>query len=78
MTERSCASGQSSEGRVEDPLIVYRDDAVIVTFFVEPLDGGQECPGNPPAAVDVELGEPLGDRLLLDGGVWPPREPVAD
>lgn len=78
VTERSCASGQSSEGRVRDPLIVYTDEAVIVTFFMEPLDGGQNCPGNPPTAVDVQLDEPLGDRSLLDGGVWPPREPVAE
>lgn len=78
VTERSCASGQSSEGRVRDPLIEYREDAVIVTFFVAPLDGDATCPGNPPTAVGVQLDEPLGDRALLDGGVWPPREPVAE
>ena len=37
----------------------------------------QTCPSNPPARVVVELREPLGDRRLLDAGVFPPAEPVA-
>lgn len=78
VTERACASGQASEGRVSDPIIEYRDSSVVVIFFVEPLGGVQECPGNPPTPVEVDLGEPLSDRSLLDGGVWPARQPVED
>lgn len=76
VTEVACASGQSSEGRVQEPVVTYLEDVIIVTFFVEPLEGVQDCPGNPPTPVEVQLEEPVGDRQLLDGGVWPPRLPV--
>jgi hypothetical protein len=36
VTEQVCASGQSSEGRLADPLVEYRDDAVLITTRVEP------------------------------------------
>ena len=45
----------------------YGADEVIVSIYVEPLQGDQECPGNPPARFTVELREPLGDRQLIDG-----------
>jgi hypothetical protein len=32
------------------------------------------CMGHSFATVDVDLGEPLGDRLLLDGSFWPGRD----
>ncbi len=75
VTERACAGGQSSEGRVVGPEITYADDTVTVTFGVRPRGGAQTCPSNPPTAVAVTLSEPLGDRRLLDGGSDPPREP---
>lgn len=76
VTERACASGQSSEGRIVGPRIEYVDHtSVVVTFEVRPLPGGQECPGNPATIVEVELEEPLGNRRLLDGGREPPSEP---
>lgn len=75
VTERACASGQSSEGRVVGPEITYADDAVTVTFGVRPRGANQDCPSNPPTAVAVTLSEPLGERRLLDGGSDPPREP---
>jgi hypothetical protein len=76
VTEQVCASGRSSVGRIVGPQVDYVDDtSVVVTFRVRPLAGGQDCPGNPPAAVTVRLEEPLGDRTLLDGGREPPAEP---
>lgn len=76
VTERTCASGRSSEGRIVGPQVDYVDDtSVVVTFSVRPLDGMQECPGNPATAVVVRLEESLGDRRLLDGGRAPPLEP---
>lgn len=75
VTERACASGMSSEGRIIGPEIQYGDRSVIVTFGVRPLSGAQACPGNPATVVDVHLDEPLGDRTLLDGGREPPSEP---
>ncbi len=76
VTERACASGQSSEGRIIGPQIDYVDDtSVVVTFGVRQLSGVQECPGNPATVVEVQLEEPLGRRTLLDGGRQPPVEP---
>jgi hypothetical protein len=75
VTEQRCASGRSSEGRILGPEVDVHDATVIVTFAVRPLEGDQECPGNPPTAVIVRLEEPLGDRTLLDGGREPPAEP---
>jgi hypothetical protein len=75
VTERACASGQSSEGRIVGPQIETDDTSVVVTFGVRPLPGDQACPGNPATMVEVELDEPLGHRTLLDGGRQPTREP---
>ena len=51
---------------------------MLVVFAALPLGGDmQTCPSNRPARVVVELREPLGDRRLLDAGVFPPAEPVA-
>lgn len=75
VTERACASGQSSADRIIGPGIEVTEDAVTVTFRVRPLSGAQECQGNPPTPVSVRLPEPIGDRQLLDGGREPPQEP---
>ena len=75
VTEGACASGQSSEDRIAEQQLDLEPGRIVVTFRVRRLDGVQECPGNPPSAVQVDLGEPLGDRLLLDGGREPPAEP---
>lgn len=32
------------------------------------------CAQGPPVPVEVDLGEPLGDRLLVDGATWPARD----
>jgi hypothetical protein len=45
-------------------------------FAVRPLPGGQDCPSNPPTRVTIDLGQPLGDRTLLDGGRLPPGDPA--
>ena len=77
VTENACAGGQSSVGRVVGPDISYSDEAVTVTFNVRGSGGMNTCPSNPATPVVVRLGEPLGDRVLLDGGTDPPREPTA-
>ena len=74
LMETACASGQSPDGRVNEPVIVYGADAVTVTFTVTPRPGAQDCPGNPEFPVEVTLSEPLGERALLDGGTTPPRD----
>lgn len=78
VTERACASGRSSEGRIVGPDVLALADAVLVTFAVRPLAGAQDCQGNPATSVSVTLPEPLGERRLLDGSTLPPREPRPD
>lgn len=66
-TERACASAQPMDDRLNDPVVLADASQVSITFSVIPLDGDQECPGNPATAVEVDLGEPLGERRLVDG-----------
>jgi hypothetical protein len=65
--ELNCASGQPADDRVQKPRVLDRRRAITITYFVKPLGGFQTCPGNPPTAVTLDLGEPLGERRLLDG-----------
>jgi hypothetical protein len=73
--EQSCASGQSSAGRVLEPRIEYGPTQIVVTFWVTPAPGdSQTCQGNPPSPYTVQLSEPAQGRALLDGGVFPFRQ----
>ena len=73
--ETACASGQSPEGRVNEPVIQYTAESVTVTFTITPPPGdAQDCQSNPEFPVEVTLSEPLGERALLDGGSTPPRD----
>lgn len=77
VTETECASGQPSVGRVLPPAIFYDADEVTVIFAVRPLAGDFfDCQGNPATPMLVVLDEALGDRQLLDGGVFPPHDPT--
>lgn len=72
--ERACASGESADGRVD---VVEREvtrNAVRLVIGVRPRGGDQNCPGNPPTPVTVELDEPLGDRIVVDASVLPPQQ----
>jgi hypothetical protein len=74
VTEIGCASGQSSEGRVEQPLAVFLPDRIVVGFPIATAEGRRECWPNPATPVAVELGQPIGERPILDGGRLPFRE----
>jgi hypothetical protein len=76
--ERACASGQSAEGRVELLGLVETDEQVRLRVGVRPLDGAQDCQGNPPTPFTVELEEPLGERAVVDTAVVPPRPVTAE
>lgn len=77
VTERACASAQSADGRIVGPGIVKSGGTVLVIFGVRPLGGDfHTCPANPASRVTVDLGEPLGDRHLLDGGRLPFADPT--
>jgi hypothetical protein len=72
IVEQSCASGQPPVGRVLAPAIVYGTDAITITIAVRQDPG--DCPMNPEFPLTIQLAEPLGDRALLDGSVFPPRD----
>lgn len=74
--ETGCVSGRSPEGRILPPLILREPGRVFVVFAIRqpPSTGMETCPGNPTSPYTVELGEPLGARELLDGGVFPPSD----
>lgn len=74
IVERACASGKSPDGRLLPPQVFSSADAILVTVWVVRRPGGQDCQGNPPFAIEIELTEPLGDRKLLDGSEVPPRD----
>ena len=76
VTEMSCASGRTADGRIVGPAIIATEEVVLVMFAVRPLPGAQNCPSNPSTRVTVDLGEPLGERALLDGGRLPPGDPT--
>ncbi len=71
--EEACASGRSPAGRIMPPHTVVDARSVTITFSVRALPGGQDCQGAPPAPYRVRLPEPLGNRELRDGIVFPPR-----
>ena len=72
--EEACASGKSPAGRVLPPVIDASDTAISVVIAIRHRPGDQDCPGNPPLAIQLDLGEAIGSRALLDGGEFPPRD----
>jgi len=72
--ERSCASGASPDGRVLPPAIRSGASAISVLVAIRHRPGDQDCQGNPPLAIRLDLGEAIGSRALLDGGEFPPRD----
>jgi len=78
VTEQACASGEPSQDRILEPTVRYGRKAITITYFVEPLKGGQFCPSNPPSEVTLALAESLGDRALLDGATVVPRQRFPD
>jgi hypothetical protein len=74
ISEQTCASGHSPEGRVVAPVVFSSPDAVLITIWIRRRTGGQDCPSNPLFPMDIPLPDALGDRKLLDGSTIPPRD----
>lgn len=73
VTESACASGEPATGRVEVVNVEMTAEEVRVVIGVEPNQGGQDCPSNPATPVTVDLPEPIGDRVVVDAAVYPPK-----
>lgn len=65
--EGACASGQSPEGRILDPIIGYEPDQITVEIRIRTMVNAN-CVGNAPYSYTVQLDEPVGDRWLSVGG----------
>lgn len=74
VTETACNSGQDARGRIRVLDLVPAEASVTVLLGVVPRPGDHECPGNPETPFTLELPEPLGDRVLLDGSSVPARD----
>lgn len=66
VTRIGCNGGRT--GEVYAPKLRVDDDEIVVTFSVEaPPDGASTCPSNDEVPYRVEIGEPIGQRTLVDG-----------
>jgi hypothetical protein len=76
----TCMSGDTSSiASITTPAIRYEQDRILVIFGVRvPLDEPAICEANrgQVARVLVHLDEPIGNRLVLDGGRYPPGDPT--
>lgn len=72
VTRLGCANGET--GEISDVDVQLGDDQVAVRARVEPPPGSAyNCLGNDMVEVQVDLGEPIGDRMLVDGACEHPR-----
>jgi len=75
--EWACVSGQSSQDRLQPPLIAYQSDRIVIAFTIAPVrvpvDGIEPglCVGNPESSYRVQLAEPIGTRAVVDAGRLP-------
>lgn len=66
VTRVACNSGVT--GSVNEPSIDRADGELVITFTVSPGDPpAAECPSNDLVEYVIELDEPIGDRVLVDG-----------
>lgn len=57
-----------ARGRIEEPDVDYRAEAVAVTIRVKQRSGSEDCPGNPDTPYLLRLDEPLGEHHLWTAG----------
>lgn len=76
VSEAECTSGRDPRPFLRMPTIVESDDSVTLFWTSEAPEGANNCTGNRPVPQPLQLKEPLGDRVLLDGSTWPAR-PIA-
>lgn len=69
--ERACASGRSADGRIRVDDVTVTDREVRLRVSVVPPGGSQECPDNPWTPFELDLGEALGERDVVDANVVP-------
>ena len=72
--ERRCASGRSADGRIDLEGVTLTESEVGVRVSVRrPPGDGQTCPDNPWTQFTIDVGEPVGDRTVVDAYLVPAR-----
>jgi hypothetical protein len=69
VTEQTFSGGKRAEGRVLPPDLHIDEERLILTVYVSPRPGFQAGSSNPETPVRIALAEPLGQRVLVDGGL---------
>ena len=64
VTRLGCASGKT--GSVLAPEVEFESDRILIRTDVAALEGAYECPSNDAVALAINLGQPIGDRQLVD------------
>jgi hypothetical protein len=64
VTRLDCNGGVT--GEVLEPTVEIGDTEIVVAFTVEAALGG-DCPSNDQVPFVVDIGQPIGDRRLIDG-----------
>jgi hypothetical protein len=72
--ELACTGGRNPIPYLQRPEVRYLRKAVVITLWIEEIDGPATCPGNPTGRLQVKLPGPLGARQLYDGSTDPPRK----
>lgn len=65
VTRLDCSGGET--GTLLEPQVSLEADRILIRTDVAALPGGAyDCPGNNVVPLDIELGEAIGDRELVD------------
>ena len=55
------------------PAVATSQQVIVITILIEPHTERQECLPQPPFLLTIDLGEPIGNRALLDGANYAPK-----
>ena len=71
VAEQGCASGAGAEGNTAEPVVEVTGTEVRIAVATFVRRGPQACPGHPLAPLVVDIGQPIGERALVDvhGGI---------
>ncbi len=64
--EQGCTSGDGAAGNTAEPVVELTATEVRIAVTTFARRSAQTCPGHPLSPVAVELGQPVGDRTLVD------------
>jgi hypothetical protein len=68
LNESECVSGQPIGERLVGPQVVMTDTNIHIAFAANPPPGDAfDCQGNPDTPFTVELPQPIGDRVIVEG-----------